>query len=167
MRPACASDFHNSVNCNSHVLRNVSPDRIQALHRHHPRLCSGDILRRLLSVHRSRNGHSSCCGADGRCSRRSKLPSPLRLLPIRSGSHRMVAGESTVFQIEVGLANMAIGVSAGLYIFCTLLLHIRDALHHPGKREDSLPRIANSAIFSLALLGFAFFELRWPCEQRL
>lgn len=90
--------------------------------------------------------------------------------------------ENPQFQIEVGLANMAIGGAAlaasllgwgsracgmtlltyGLYIFCTLLLHIRDALHHPEKRRHALPRIANSAIFSLALLGFAFFALRQP-----
>ena len=88
--------------------------------------------------------------------------------------------ENPQFQIEVGLANLAVGGAAlaasllgwgsracgmtlliyGLYIFCTLLLHIRDALHHPEKRGDALPRIANSAIFSLALLGFAFFALR-------
>jgi hypothetical protein len=83
------------------------------------------------------------------------------------------------FQIEVGLANLSIGVAAlaasllgwgssaygmalliyGLYIFCALLLHIRDALPHPEKRGHAMPRIANCAIFSLALLGFAFFAL--------
>jgi len=88
--------------------------------------------------------------------------------------------ENPQFQIEVGFANLAIGGAAlaasllgwgsracgmtlliyGLYIFCTLLLHVRDALHHPEKRGHALPRIVNSAIFSLALLGFAFFALR-------
>lgn len=88
--------------------------------------------------------------------------------------------ENSQFQIEVGLANLAIGGAAlaasllgwgslacgmalliyGQYIFCTLLLHILDAMHHLEKREHALARIANSAIFSLALLGFAFVALR-------
>jgi hypothetical protein len=35
------------------------------------------------------------------------------------------------------------------------LLHIQEALHLPEKRVHSLARIANSAIFALALIGFA------------
>jgi len=85
------------------------------------------------------------------------------------------AQENPQFQIEVGLANLSMGGAAlaasllgwgsqacgmtllvyGLYIFCTSLLHIREALHLTEKREHSLARIANSAIFALALIGFA------------
>ena len=85
------------------------------------------------------------------------------------------AQENPQFQIEVGLANLSMGGAAlaasllgwgsqacgmtllvyGLYIFCTSLLHISEALHLTEKREHSLARIANSAIFALALIGFA------------
>jgi len=88
--------------------------------------------------------------------------------------------ENPQFQIEVGLANLSVGGAAiaasllgwgllacgmtllvyGLYIFCTSLLHIRDALHLPDKRGHALARIAISAIFALALLGFAFLALQ-------
>jgi len=43
----------------------------------------------------------------------------------------------------------------GIYISCTSLLHIREALHLTRKKEHSLARIANSVIFALALIGFA------------
>jgi hypothetical protein len=86
------------------------------------------------------------------------------------------AQENPQFQIEVGLANLSIGGAAiaasllgwgslacgmtllvyGLYIFCTSLLHIRGALHLPDKSGQALARIAISAIFALALLGFTF-----------
>jgi hypothetical protein len=85
------------------------------------------------------------------------------------------AQENPQFQIEVGLANLSMGGAAlaaallgwgswacgitlliyGLYISCTSLLHIREALHPTEKKEHSLARIAISAVFALALLGFA------------
>ena len=85
------------------------------------------------------------------------------------------AQENPQFQIEVGLANLSMGGAAltaallgwgsrtygitlliyGLYISCTSLLHIREALHLAEKKEHSLARIAISAVFALALLGFA------------
>jgi len=85
------------------------------------------------------------------------------------------AQENPQFQIEVGLANLSMAGAAlaasllgwgsraygmtlliyGLYISCTSLLHIQEALHLTEKKEHSLAKIANSAIFALALLGFA------------
>jgi uncharacterized membrane protein YfcA len=85
------------------------------------------------------------------------------------------AQENPQFQIEVGLANLSMGGAAlaasllgwgsqacgitlliyGLYISCTSLLHIREALHLTEKKEQSVARIANSAIFALALIAFA------------
>ncbi len=90
------------------------------------------------------------------------------------------AQENPQFQIEVGIANQSIGGAAlaasllgwgtlacgitllifELYISCTSLLRIRDSLHNPEKREHGLLRIANSAIFALALLGFAFIAFQ-------
>jgi hypothetical protein len=87
--------------------------------------------------------------------------------------------ENPQFQIEVGLANLSIEIASllasllgwgslacgmtllvyGLYIFSTSLIHIRDALHQPEKRGHLAARIANSLIFALALLVFAFFAL--------
>jgi hypothetical protein len=46
-----------------------------------------------------------------------------------------------------------------IYISCTSLLHIREALHLTEKKEHSLARIANLVIFALALLGFSVIAL--------
>ena len=94
-------------------------------------------------------------------------------------SRLALAQENPQFQIEVGLANLSMGGAAlvaslsgwgsracgmilliyGLYISCTSLLHIREALHLTGKKEHSLARIANLVIFALALLGFSVIAL--------
>jgi hypothetical protein len=91
----------------------------------------------------------------------------------------LLAQENPQFQIEVGLANLSMGGAAlaaslsgwgsracgmilliyGLYISCTSLLHIREALHLTGKNEHSLARIANSVIFALAQIGFSVIAL--------
>ena len=89
------------------------------------------------------------------------------------------AQENPQFQIEVGLANLSMAGAAlaasllgwgslacgmtlliyGLYISCASLLHIREALHNSEKKGRALARIANSAIFALAQLGFAVIAI--------
>ena len=85
------------------------------------------------------------------------------------------------FQIEVGFANLAIGIWAlaaavlnwgaltcgitlavyGTYLFCTLVLHAKEArvekaLHHPADRERALRSAFSTGFFVLFLFAFAF-----------
>jgi hypothetical protein len=83
--------------------------------------------------------------------------------------------ERPEFQIEVGFGNLALAVPAlaasllawgplasgmmllsyGVYILCTLGLHIRNAAADPAKRNGAGARIGNSAFFAASLLVFA------------
>ena len=83
--------------------------------------------------------------------------------------------ERPEFQIEVGFGNIAVAVPAlaasllnwgplacgmmllsyGIYILCTLGLHIRNAAADPAKRKGSGARIGNTAFFAASLLLFA------------
>lgn len=92
--------------------------------------------------------------------------------------------EHPEFQIEVGFANLAIGVAAfaasvldwgtlacgitlftyGTYLFCAFLLHLRqaaapDALHHPEQRQRALRSTVNTGFFVAVLYIFAFLAL--------
>ncbi len=80
-----------------------------------------------------------------------------------------------LFQIEVGFANLAIGIGAltasildwgylacgmalliyGLYLLCTLVLHIYIARTDPAQRKGAPGRIMNTAFFVFVLLIFA------------
>jgi len=91
----------------------------------------------------------------------------------RMGWHQ----ENPRFQIEVGFANLAIGVAGlaaallwwgplacgmalltyGLYIACTLLLHTREAFSSSSEGKRGLKRMVNAALFTISLLGFAAF----------
>jgi hypothetical protein len=87
------------------------------------------------------------------------------------------------FQLEVGYANLAIGIWAlvaaalgwGLvcgimlatyatYLFCALLLHLsqaraRDDLHDPACRSRAIRSTISTGFFVLALFGFALVAL--------
>lgn len=85
--------------------------------------------------------------------------------------------ENPQFQIEVGFANLAIGLAGfaaavlwwgplacgmtlltfGIYMASVLLLHIRESFVDSSKRKSATKKIANTAIFTLSLLGFAAF----------
>ena len=92
--------------------------------------------------------------------------------------------EHPEFQLEVGYANLAIGIAAfaaailnwgslacgitlfiyGTYLFCTFLLHLRQAipaddLHHPGQRQRATRSTINSGFFVAVLFIFAFLAL--------
>ncbi len=83
------------------------------------------------------------------------------------------------FQIEVGFANLAFGIAGltaaalwwgplacgialftyGLYMACALMLHISEAMGNPEGRKRASMKIANAALFAIALLGFAALAL--------
>ena len=83
--------------------------------------------------------------------------------------------ERPEFQIEVGFGNLALAVPAlaasvlawgplacammllsyGVYILCTLGLHVRNAAVDPAKRKGAGARIGNAAFFAVSLLAFA------------
>ena len=92
--------------------------------------------------------------------------------------------EHPEFQIEVGYANLAIGIAAfaaailnwgslacgitlltyGTYLFCTFLLHLRQAitpddLHHSGQRQRAIRSTVNSGFFVAVLYTFAFLAI--------
>jgi uncharacterized membrane protein YfcA len=92
--------------------------------------------------------------------------------------------EHPEFQLEVGYANLAIGIAAfaaailnwgslacgitlfiyGTYLFCTFLLHLgqaipADDLHHPGQRQRATRSTINSGFFVAVLFIFAFLAL--------
>jgi ABC-type nickel/cobalt efflux system permease component RcnA len=92
--------------------------------------------------------------------------------------------EHPEFQIEVGFANLAIGVAAiaasvldwgafacgitlftyGTYLFCAFLLHLRQAtspgdLHHPEQRQRAIRSTINTGFFVTVLYIFAFLAL--------
>jgi len=92
--------------------------------------------------------------------------------------------EHPEFQLEVGYANLAIGIAAftaaildwgslacgitlftyGTYLFCTFLLHLRqaipvDAPHHPGLRQRAIRSTINSGFFVAVLYTFAFLAI--------
>jgi fatty acid desaturase len=92
--------------------------------------------------------------------------------------------EHPEFQLEVGYANLAIGIAAfatailnwgslacgitlftyGTYLFCTFLLHLRQAipaddLHHPGQRQRAIRSTVNSGFFVAVLFIFAFLAI--------
>jgi len=88
------------------------------------------------------------------------------------------------FQIEVGYANLAMGIAAfaaaildwgslacgitffsyGTYLFCIFFLHLRQAissddLHHPGQRQRAIRSTVNSGFFVAVLYTFAFLAI--------
>jgi hypothetical protein len=83
--------------------------------------------------------------------------------------------ERPEFQIEAGFGNLAIAVPAlaasllawgplacgmmllsyGIYILCTLGLHIRNAAAGPADRKGAGARIGNASFFAVSLLLFA------------
>ncbi len=92
--------------------------------------------------------------------------------------------EHPEFQLEVGYANLAIGIAAfaasvlnwgspacgitlltyGIYLFCTFLLHLKQAipaddLHHPGQRQRAMRSTVSSGFFVAVLFIFAFLAL--------
>jgi len=95
--------------------------------------------------------------------------------------------EHPEFQFEVGYANLAIGIAAlaasvlnwgplacgitlltyGTYLFCTFLLHLRQAitpddLHHTGQRQRAIRSTVNSGFFVAVLYIFAFLAIARP-----
>ena len=92
--------------------------------------------------------------------------------------------EHPEFQIEVGFANLAMGVAAfaaavldwgslacgitlftyGTYLFCAFLLHLRQAitpddLHHTGQRQRAVRSTVNTGFFVAVLYIFAFLAI--------
>jgi hypothetical protein len=92
--------------------------------------------------------------------------------------------EHPKFQLEVGYANLAIGIAAlaaailnwgpracglilftyGTYLLCTFYLHFRhvtnqEDLHHPGQRQRAIRSTVSSGFFVLVLYIFAFLAL--------
>jgi hypothetical protein len=83
--------------------------------------------------------------------------------------------EHPEFQIEVGFANLAIGLAAiiaivlnlgplaygmtlliyALYLLCTLVLHVWEALYSPEMRKRAIQSTFNTGLFTLFLLLFA------------
>jgi hypothetical protein len=83
------------------------------------------------------------------------------------------------FQLEVGYANLAIGIAAflaaglnwgplacgitlliyGLYLLCTLLLHAHEALYVKDLRARATKSVINTGIFVIVLLIFAWLAL--------
>jgi hypothetical protein len=98
---------------------------------------------------------------------------------VRMGWHQ----DRPEFQIEVGYANLAIGIWAlvaaalswglvcgvmlatyGTYLFCALLLHLsqvraREDLHDPAVRRRAIRSVISTGFFVLALFGFAVVAL--------
>ena len=98
---------------------------------------------------------------------------------VRMGWHQDHPG----FQLEVGYANLAIGIWAlvaavlswglvcgvmlatyGTYLLCALLLHLsqaraRDDLHDPALRTRAIRSAISTGFFVLALFGFAIVAL--------
>ncbi len=94
---------------------------------------------------------------------------------VRMGWHQ----EHPEFQLEVGYANLAIGIWAlvaaalgwglacgmmlatyGTYLFCAFLLHLSQSranadLHDPALRARAIRSIISTGFFVLALFGFA------------
>ena len=92
--------------------------------------------------------------------------------------------EHPEFQLEVGYANLAMGIAAfataildwgslacgitlftyGTYLFCTFSLHLRQAitpddLHHQGQRQRAIRSTVNSGFFVAVLYIFAFLAI--------
>ena len=92
--------------------------------------------------------------------------------------------EHPEFQLEVGYANLAIGIAAfaaaildwgslacgitlfiyGTYLFCTFLLHLRQAIpaddfHHPGQRQRAIRSTVSTGFFVAVLFIFAFLAI--------
>jgi len=92
--------------------------------------------------------------------------------------------ENPEFQLEVGYANLAIGIAAfaaaildwgslacgitifiyGTYLFCAFLLHLRQAiavddLHHPGQRQRAIRSTVSTGFFVAVLYFFAFLAI--------
>ena len=92
--------------------------------------------------------------------------------------------EHPEFQLEVGYANLAIGIAAfaaaildwgslacgitlfiyGTYLFCTFLLHLRQTIavddpRHPGLRQRAIRSTVNSGFFVAVLFIFAFLAI--------
>jgi hypothetical protein len=89
------------------------------------------------------------------------------------------------FQIEVGYANLAIGLWAfvaaalnwgtvvcglalviyGTYLLCSLFIHLREAnafedhLHTPAQRQRVVRSVISTVLFVIVLLGFGFIAL--------
>jgi len=83
------------------------------------------------------------------------------------------------FQLEVGYANLAIGISAffaaglnwgslacgmtlliyGMYLLCTLLLHVYNALSVSDNRARAIKSVLNTGIFIIVLFIFAYLAL--------
>jgi len=93
----------------------------------------------------------------------------------RMGWHQ----EHPEFQLEVGYANLAIGIVAllaaglnwgslaygmtlltyGLYLLCALLLHGYEAFHVTQLRKRAMKSVMNTGIFVVFLFIFAFFAI--------
>jgi len=87
--------------------------------------------------------------------------------------------EHPEFQLEVGYANLAIGITAllaallnlgsracgitllvyGIYLFCTLMLHVHEMLSAKEHRERRMKSVINTGVFVFVLLIFAFLAL--------
>lgn len=92
--------------------------------------------------------------------------------------------EHPEFQLEVGYANLAIGIGAfaasvlnwgslacgitlfiyGTYLFCALLLHLSQAiavddLHHPGQRQRAMRSTVSTGFFVAVLYIFAVLAM--------
>ena len=87
--------------------------------------------------------------------------------------------EHPEFQIEVGYANLAIGIVAlfaaglnwgslacgmtlltyGLYLLCALLLHAYEAIHKKQLRERAMKSVMNTGLFVVFLLIFTFLAI--------
>ena len=90
------------------------------------------------------------------------------------------------FQIEVGYANLAIGLWAlvaavlnwgtvacgltlviyGTYLLCSLFIHVREAnsfedLHTPAHRQRVVRSVISTVLFVLVLLAFGFVALNY------
>ena len=88
------------------------------------------------------------------------------------------------FQLEVGYANLAIGLWAfvaavlnwgnvacglalvvyGTYLLCSLFIHVREAnafedLHTPAHRQRVVRSVITTVLFVIVLLGFGFIAL--------
>jgi len=87
--------------------------------------------------------------------------------------------EHPEFQLEVGYANLAMGISAifaaglnwgslacgmtlliyGMYLLCTMFLHVYEALHISDVRARAIKSVLNTGIFVIVLFIFAFLAL--------
>jgi uncharacterized membrane protein YfcA len=92
--------------------------------------------------------------------------------------------EHPEFQLEVGYANLAMGIAAfaaaildwgsfacgimlfiyATYLLCTFFLHLRqvtggDDLHHPGQRQRAIRSAVSSGFFVAVLYSFALLAM--------